>query len=358
MSRNICKKLSGWLAALVLAPVVGWGQSIPLLFPENITVCEGSSAAFNASTVGERAIEWRINDQTLDNLSPEIAKYIMIEEVESSFSVGFVRQELLTVTYNETLDGLQLSTAIPGTNQTTPTAYLTYENKQQHSITNLTTVIDKTNVQFHWNKLDSNFQYFVSVCDSHNNLIASQTTNTTHFSFDLQPRANNSNCQYLQFRIIACKCLESDCGFIQTNATIFVYREPDIDISPVTAEFDNNQTVLVSWTPDGGNAFRIVITDLDSGNNIQVTTEDDPPFSYIPENCGKLTNLNVSVSPDQCADDQAFTHSDTISFTINCSITETETETEPTTQPSGALANYPSLLLTVATVIPLLKWQH
>ena len=129
------------------------------------------------------------------------------------------------------------------------------------------------------------------------------------------------------------------------------------NISPVTAQFDNDKTVLVNWVSAGNSTnYWVSITDLDRGNQTQ-EVDDAPPFRYIPTVCGEPVNLNISVSPVDCADDPGFTHSDSISLTIPCPTTATEPETEATGESSGTLAMYPSLLAVVA-VIPLLKWLY
>ena len=154
-------------------------------------------------------------------------------------------------------------------------------------------------------------------CVNDNNQIANQTTDTTYVSFDLPPRANDE-CQWLEFRVTAVEVQHPECPDIeQTHYSTYLYTKPDVP--PVTAEF-NNKTVLVSWPSDGDNAFLVVVTDLESGN--QTTYNGTSPFSYTPSLCGRF-NLNVSVSPAQCANDPAFTHSDSISFTINCPTTAT-----------------------------------
>ena len=107
---------------------------------------------------------------------------------------------------------------------------------------------------------------------------------------------------------------------------------------------------LALWPVVGFGQARII-------QHPQVTYKDDPPFNDTLKTCGQF-NLNVSLSPAQCADDPAFTHRDTIRFTIPCPTIATATETEATDQPSGTQAIYPSLLLAVAAIIPLLKWQN
>ena len=350
MFMKFCKKWLGCLAAL--CPVVTWGQEF-LVHPQNVTVCVEESAMFE-SKVATSQIEWKFNNVSYADLPSDITDDLMTENLVNTKENILVSKLIVKYdnNYNNSFVQLIASRLLVPTDSRSDIAHLLYKTNQQFSVTGLTLTITGTTAQFDWNKRDSNLttEYFIGVYDS-NHLIANQTTNTTYASFDLPPRASGT-CQYLEFRFTANQCPDADSnGFVQNlyEATTFTYTNPDI--SPVTTQFDNNQTVLVSWSPDEVNAFRIIITDLDSGNDIQVTTEDDPPFNYTLKTCGQY-NLKASVSPKQCADEPGFTHSDTISFTIPCPATETE----PADQTSGALTNYPSLLLTVAAVIPLLKY--
>ena len=351
MFMKVRRKLFGWLAMLALYPVVGWGQeeSRIIQHPQTMTVCAGERAVFTSETDGG-VTGWLVNGTPSTPLS----------DVTGSV-IG--NTATLTVCYNEIFDGLEVQSYVqafgsPSVNSTV--AYLFYKTNQQSRVTGLKHTVNRTTAQFDWNERNSSFttHYLSGVYDKNNNQIANQTTDTTYVSFDLPPRANDE-CQWLEFRVTAVEVQHPECPDIeQTHYSTYLYTKPDVP--PVTAEF-NNKTVLVSWPSDGDNAFLVVVTDLESGN--QTTYNGTSPFSYTPSLCGWF-NLNVSVSPAQCANDPAFTHSDSISFTINCpttatKATETEaTETEATAQPSGTQAIYPSLLLAVAAIVPLLKWQH
>ena len=330
------KKRFGWLAGLALAPVVGWGQQTRFITqPQNIAVCVGENAEFIAQAVVHTLIgniNWYINGLLYNSLPGYERDQIGVTVI----NVG-VQQSILTFNYNETFHGIFVQARLPiDPVVSSRLAYLFYEPNHQSPVTGLTPIITNTTAQFYWNELASNFttQYLLGVYDSDNNLIANRTTNTTQISYDL-PRANG-DCQYLTFKFTTDECPDPDGGFSQIEATTLVYAKPDV--SPVTVQFDD-KTVLVNWTPDGSNVFRIVVTDLESGEQSQ-TTHGTPPYAYTEKVCGKL---NIAVSPAQCVDDPAFTHSTNIS--INCPTSSTQ-------------ANYPSLLLTVAAVIPLLKWQH
>ena len=346
---KVRKKWFGWLAMLALCPALGWGQEFSV-HPQNMSVCAGKEAVFTAQILKRSLVDsvfW-VFDGVIHGSLPSNMR-ILIEVIISG--QGLQKQMEAKISYSELFNGISVEALLlDGSGEDdiySHAAYLSYETNQQFSVTNLTPTISGTTVRFGWDAHNSSLttQYLFGVYDNNNNLIANQTTNTTKISYDLP-------CQNLELRVTADQCPNPDStGFVQNEAATFVYRKPDIDISPITAKFDNNQTVLVSWTLDGGNAFRITITDLDSGHDIEVTTENDSPFNYTLKTCGQH-NLNVSVSPEQCAEEPGFTHSDTISFTIPCPTTETETAD----QTSGALTNYPSLLLTVAAVIPLLKY--
>ena len=319
------------LAALILWPVMGFGQEF-IEHPENATVCVGESAEFTSETAGG-IIGWNIDGVLRQNLP-------------------FRRKELipigtLIVNFNQTFNGLEVQSVVlkDGGSITSNSAYLFYESNHQSQVTGLTHTITNTTAQFYWNELESNLttQYLFGVYDGDNNLIANQTTDATQISYDLPPRANDT-CQYLEFKVTADVCPDPETGFVQNEAATLVYREPNIDLSPVTAEFDN-QTVWVNWTPAGSGAYWVSFVGLGFGAS-------DPRFSYTPALCGQY-NLNVSVSPAQCAGDPGFTHSATVSFTIPCPTTPTGAGA--TGQPSGTQASYPSVLLAVAAMVPLLR---
>ena len=358
MFLNVGNKWFCWLAALALWPAVVWGEIIKPL--RNQTVCTGKRAFFISEVEGIFTVTgWRINGVLWNHLSPE-EKELIPEEVVVENVPGMTWVETLTINYHKAFNGLKVELVAINdevvVNRTdTTTAYLFYQPNHQSPATGLTYIISNTTAQIYWNELVSNFtiQYLFGVYDSDNALIANQTTSTTQISYNLPPRADDT-CQYLTFRVTAEQCPDPDRGFNQTESAALAYTSPNV--SPVTAKFDNSQKVLINWTPDGDSAFQIVITDLASGE--QSTYNGIPPFSYTPPACGQHS-LNVSVSPAQCAGESGFTHTASIGFTIPCPTTPTtETETEITGESSGTQANYPSLLLTVAAVIPLLKWLH
>ena len=347
-------KWFGWLAGLALVPVVE-GQEI-IEHPQDATVCVGESAEVKIVITGG-ALNWQLNGSSLFNfitLLPYTNTILGIEE-------GFPSSIFRIVGHDEQITGFN-NTIISGRLGSNPyifskNATVIYKTSRQFIVPRLIPIISNTTAQFEWDAHNSNLttQYLFGVYDSDGNLLGSQTTNATHASFELPPRADNT-CQYLEFRVTAEQCPDPENGFSQTEGATFVYREPDIDISPVTAEFDNDQTVWVSWTPAGNGMVWVSVIDLDRGDAVQVK-HGNPPFSYTPVACGQHS-LNVSVSPAECPDEPGFTYSsNSISFTIPCPTTVTEVaETEG--QPSGTQALYPSLLLAVAATIPLLKWQH
>ena len=347
-------KRFGWLAGLALCPVVGLGQVI-IEHPQNQTVCVGESAVFTSETDGGFP-DWYFNDIARPMLPPEISSYI--HRADGVNTKNGTTIESLIVNYNETFNGVGVWSTVlafdnSGLSVNSTAAYLFYETTQQFQVTGLIGAVNNDTAQIYWNAHNSNLttQYFFGVYDHNNHLIANQTTDATHISYNLPPRANDT-CQYLEFKVTANQCPDPENGFIQTEGATIDYREPNIDISTVTAEFNNNQTVLVSWTPAAGSGAYWVSFDgqgFDAGN---------PPFSYSPARCGEY-DLTFFVSPAECPDQPGFTYSDTISFTIPCPTTATEaTETEIPDQPSGTQASYPSLLLAVAAIIPLLRWQH
>ena len=310
-------KRFGWLAWLALAPVVGWGQVI-IEHPQNQTVCTGENAEFTSELDGGLS-DWLLNG-IIRQISPFEAQ-VGVGEVSTPSGSTIER---LIVFYNKALNGLKVQSFVQNSGNSahevnSTTAYLFYKPNQQFPATDLIGAVNNGTAQIYWNELKSEFnlttQYLIGVYDNNDNLVANQTTDATHASFELPPRANNT-CQFLEFRVTAEQCPDPESPFVQKDKTTFFYREPDIDISPVTAEFDDNQTVLVSWTPDGGNAFQIVVTDLGSGN--QTAYNSTQPFSYMAAGCDQPISLNVSVSPAECANDPAFTHSATVSFTIPC----------------------------------------
>ena len=340
MFLSISKKQFGWLAGLALYPVVGVGQQPRfIIHPQSMTVCTGESAMFTVSAeadfVGQ--IDWFING---------VETYFLPDEEQAQIGLSYSlmgKESNLTIGYNQTFNGITIKGGLPG-GVFSHNAYLSYKTNQQSLVAGLNPAISGTTALFKWDAHNSNFttQYLFGVYDSDNNLITNQTTDTTYVSYDL-PSKVNSTCQYLAFRVTVDQCPDSDSGFIQTEGTTFIYTKPDV--SHVIAQFAN-ETVLVSWSSDSSSAFQIVVTDLESGE--QTIYNGTSPFSYIPALCGQPTNLNISVSPAECADNPAFTHSDSISLTVNCPTTVTD-------QPSGTQASYPSVLLAVAAIIPMLK---
>ena len=358
MFLNVGSKPFGWLAVLALYPVIGLGQMI-FVHPKDQTVCAGESAEFT-SEMDDGFTGWYVNDTRLQDLSSKLSDFIPRPKDENT--VNGTTIETLVINYHEAFNGLKVQSTVvdlaPGglfSTKNSTAAYLFYETNQQSPATGLTHTINDMVAQFEWDEPGANqtTRFFFGVYDGNNNQITSQTTNATQISYSLPPRADDT-CQYLEFRVTGIEVQYPECPDIEPSRySAYLHIKPDI--APVTTEFDN-KTVLVNWTPDSGSLFRIVVTDLESGK--QSTYNGTSPFSYTPTTCGQF-NLNVSVSPDQCADNPVFIHSDTIRFTINCPTTATETtEIEDTDQPSGTQASYPSLLLAIAAIIPLLKWQH
>ena len=338
MFMKVRKKWFSWLVGLALSPMVGWGQPRIITHPQNVTVCMGEDAVFTGRAIVSntaQTLHWRFNGTPHSFLPTEKRDLI---EIPLATAEGVDKQNMVILNYNETFNGITVQFLVPIDPAIfSHLAYLFYEPSQQFSVANLMVTINTSTARLAWDSHDPNVttQYLFGVYDSDNNLIANQTSGTTYVSYDLPPKVNDT-CQYLAFRVTADQCPDPDNGFIQTEATTFVYTRPNV--SPVTAQPDKAM-VLVSWPSDGGSAFQIVVTDLESGEQFQ-TTRKTPPYAYTEKVCGKL---NIAVSPAQCADDPAFTHSTNIS--IDC----------PT---SGTQASYPSLLLAVAAIVPLLKWQH
>ena len=340
-------KWFGWLAGLALAPVAGWGQPRIIQHPQNTTVCAGEVATFITETDGG-VTGWKINGTEREDF-----RFLgLTSHPAEEFTSNNTFLNTLIINYSEMFNGLKVQSIVRNLDNLEPTsttAYLFYETSQESPVTGLIGAVNNGTAQIYWNAHNSNFttEYLVGVYDHNSNLIANQTTDSTYISYDLPPRANDT-CQYLEFRVTANQCPDPENGFIQTEGTTFIYTRPDV--SPVTAEFDNYQTVWVNWTPAGSGVYWVSF----AGQGFDV---GDLPISYTPPRCGEH-DLIFSVSPAECPDEPGFTHSsNSISFTIPCPTTVTEVaETEG--QPSGTQALYPSLLLAVAATIPLLKWQH
>ena len=340
MFLNVGSKLFGWLAGLALCPMVGAVQVLKILqHPQNATVCVGEEAVFTAKAITIRGfsdINWLLNETALNSLPDNERNHIHI--VNNAIST--TRRTELTICYNRVFNETSVRLNLLGDPHGVDSyfAYLFYEPNQQYQVSGLKGTVNNTTAQVDWNKPDSNLttRFLIGVYDGDNNLIANQTTDTNHFSFDIPPRVNGT-CQYLEFRVTADQCPDPGSDFIQTEATTFIYTKPDA--SPVTVRVDN-KAVLVSWPSDGGSTYRIVVTDLDNGNQTQAL-HDIPPYAYTAKKCGKL---NFAISPVQCTE-PAFIHSANISLNIDC-------------PNSGTQASYSSLLLAITAAIPLLKWQH
>ena len=353
MFLNSSNKRFGWLVALALCPVVGWGQEI-IEHPQGVTVCAGKVAVFRTETNGD-VTSWIIDGMPLGDLPPETLHQIKISFMNTEY---FSTIQTLAIDYNEAFNGLEVRSIVgsfSGSNVTSTAAYLFYETNQQFAVTGLPPTITNNTAQFHWIEPDSNqtTRFFFGVYDSNNNQLTNETTDATQISYGLPLRIDDA-CQQLEFRLTAVEVQYPECPDVleQTHYSTYLYTNPNV--SPVTAEFDNNQTVLVNWTPDGNAVYRIIFTDSHRGIVVLVY-RNDPPFSHTLALCGQY-NLKVAVSPVRCGAEPAFTHSDNISFTIPCPTTPTtatETETEITYEHSGASTIYPSLLA-VVSIVPLL----
>ena len=347
MFTNIGNKLFGWLAVLVLYPVVGWGQVI-IEPPRSTTVCAGESAFFSTETNGGYA-GWLFNNVILQRLPPETERQMHVSVTTTHNGTSI---DKLIVPYNETFNGSKIQSAVglfgsPDSSMTSTAAYLSYETNQQYAVSGLTATINDTVAKFRWNMPNSNAmtRYLFGVYDRGNNpvystgfLIINHTEYTYHFNQD-------NACHDLEFRVTGVEIQYPHCNdFKQTRYSAYYYMKPVM--SSVIAEFDN-KTVLVSWVSDSDSAYQVSIDDLDRGGLTQVAYVVDPPFDYTPQGCGQF-NLNIAVSPAQCAEEPAFTHSASISFSIDC----------PTTgQNFGTQVSFLSLLLAVVAIIPLLKSQ-
>ena len=351
MFMKVRSKLFSWLAPLALCPVVGWGQPRIITHPQNKTVCVGESAEFTSETKGG-TIVWNFNGMLPLVFFSEHASAL---DMGSAITSNGTTVGTITITYNQAFNGLKVQSTVedfdspfdsPIVNSTT--AYLFYKTNQQHPATGLNATANGTAIQADWEASEVRTQYLVSVSNVTETPAVVSSPHYVYFP-------ESQDCRWYELMVTAHECVNTtDPDISQTIAAPIRVAYPNI--SPVTVQL-NNKTVLVSWPSDGGSAFWIVVTDLESGN--QTTYNGTSPFSYIPVVCGLPIKLNVSVSPAQCADDPAFTHSDSISFTIDCPTTASEaTEAEVTGQPSGTQAIYPSLLLAVAAIVPLLKWQH
>ena len=341
MSTEVRKRWFGWLAALALCPALGFGQVI-LVDPENATVCVGEVATFTSKTNGALT-GWRVNSINIEGLPIELDTDVGLINGTNTLVLKFTE-------YNELFDGAEVESvvgAFNGPSIASNPAYLFYEINQQSPAPGLDAIANDTAIQVSWDASEAEVrtQYLVSIS---NVTETPAVVSSPHYTY----LPESQDCQWYEFLVTTHECFNAtNQDTSQTTAASVRVAYPNI--SPVTAEFDNNQTVLVSWTPDGGSAFQIVVTDLGSGN--QTVFNGTSPFSYIPAVCDQPISLNVSVSPAQCAGDPAFTHSATVSFTIPCPTTATtEPETETPDQPSGAQATLPSWLA-VAAMVPLLR---
>ena len=360
MFLNIGKQFV-WLAGLALCPMLGWGQEF-LVHPQSMTVCVGEKATFTSLTLGGVGVGWFINGVEVASFS--LSENVTVEIDSSLVDDGkrlstLVFAPLTPVSYSGTNVSLTLF-LLGGSPKHSELAYLFYKPNQQFKVTGLISEVNEGTAQFYWNKLESKFnlttQYLFGVYDHDGNLLANQTTDSTQITYDLLPRADDA-CQYLEFRVTAEQCPDPESQFIQTEGATFVYREPDIDLSPAIAaivRFLSNQAVRASWALDSDDAFQIVLTDLESGE--QSIYNSTSPLSYRPPLCGKPVNLKVSMSPVECPDQLGFTQSEIIRFTIPCPTTATEPETEVSGEYSGTQALYPSLPVLAATAATLIRY--
>ena len=346
---KVRKKRFGWLVGLALWPVVGWGQKI-IRDPENATVCVGGVARFTSESAGG-LMGWLIDNVIIANLPDEKGNLLEIDHITTPN--GTTIQTLKFTKYDELFDDAEVvSFLLPDNTESNP-AYLFYETNHQSPATGLIATANDTAIQVNWNASKVRTQYLVSIT---NVTETPAVVSSPHYTY----LPESQDCQWYEFLVTTHECFNSTNLDTSQNTAASV-RVAYPNISPVTAQFDNNdsKTVLLNWVSAGNSTnYWVSITDLDRGNQTQVAYRGDPPFSYTPALCGQF-NLNVSVSPAECADEPGFTHSDTIRFSIPCPATATgATVTEIPNQPSGTQASYPSLLLTIAAVIPLLRWWH
>ena len=358
MFLNVGNKRFGWLAALVFWPVAGLGQE-PMIIrhPQDVIACSDEIAEFSVIVKGGH-LDWSINGSAIINYPENSDFMINNQAVEGGFlstlSIPKLSEQITgfnnSIIHAENVQNLVLILS--------ENATLIYKTNPQSPVTGLPPTINDMAARFDWDEPDTNqtTRFFFGVYDANNNQITNQTTNANHISYDFSP-----TCQQLEFRITAIEVQYPECPDIeQTRYTAYFHTKPNI--APVTAELDNNRTVQINWTPNGSGAYLVSVTDMDRSEGIKAT-QDNPPFGYRLTGCGQYT-LNVSVSPVECAGDPAWViYYANIGFTIPCpttptTVTSTEPEAEITDEHSGTQTISPSLLLAVAAVIPLLKWQH
>ena len=299
MFTGVRGRLSGWLAVLALWPVVGFGQII-IEPPQNVTVCFGEEAIFESETDGGHS-GWKINGILAEDSPPDKGFIEQSPRVTSDATI------LLTLKFKPTTpfsrNGVKIESIVinpvNGSSEISSEAvYLFYKTNQQLPATGLNATTNNTAIQVSWDASEVRVQYLVSVTDITETPVVTRSPHYVYFP-------ESQNCQWYEFMVTTHECFNAtNSDTSQTTAASVRVAYPNI--SPVTAEFDN-QTVLVSWPFDGGNTFRIVVTDLESGN--QTAYNGTSPFSYMPARCGQFT-LNFEVSPAQCAGEPGFTHSD------------------------------------------------
>ena len=103
---EIRKKRFGWLAGLVLVPVVE-GQVI-IRDPQNATVCVWESAEFTSET-DDGFTGWRINGTGLQDLPSKIKEQIIVHDLNT---VNGTTIETLIINYHETFNGLKVQSIV------------------------------------------------------------------------------------------------------------------------------------------------------------------------------------------------------------------------------------------------------
>ena len=356
MFMNIGSKLCGWLAGLALYPVEGWGLGI-IEHPQDATVCLGTDAVF-MSKVDGGLTGWIFNGTISGDLPPNVYRALIfydkkVDDESVTLKVTVPSSEPNFALFNN----IKVQSAVRSFSSSivsSTIAYLFYEINQQHPVTGLTAIANKTTVLIQWDKLDSSLttRFLVGIYDGANNPVHSTgflTTSDTHYTHHLD---QDSICYELEFRVTGVEIQYPHCNDAEqtTSTSIRVaYQDTNLNIDPVILGL-SGQKVLANWPPDH-NSTLIVITNLKNGNQTQIIYNGTSPYVQTETACGYL-NRNVAVSPAQCAE-PAFTHNANISIDRPTTI-----ETGITDQSSDTQANYPSVLLAIAAVIPLLKWQH
>ena len=198
MFLNIGNKRFVSLAALVLAPLVGFGQEIARIIehPQNATVCVEEAATFTSETY-RGIMGWRLNGTSHSQLPPEVETELIMEGMNTQ---NGTRWEMLSINYDEIFNGTRVQSVVVGDGSgnlaNSSIAYLFYETNQQSPATGLTDTVNDTAIQIDWDASEAEVRthYLISITDITETPDVVSSPQYVYFP-------ESQNCQWYEFMV-------------------------------------------------------------------------------------------------------------------------------------------------------------